>query len=116
MSLDLPHISEMMKALPKPKGRKITLNFAVADWVINAKRLARLFNPTYFMVKLTPMHRTVEAVKHGIETLGDSTSSYPYEEHEYNLKQEGFDVLVFLASDVEDKSRTALCTSHRLVC
>lgn len=98
-------ISDMIKRIEKPKGRKYTLNFAIAGYKIDAEYLARLFNPDYFVCKLTPMHKTAAALKNGIETDGDYTESYPYEDDEYNLKKVGFDVLTFIASKEEDESR-----------
>ena len=98
-------IADMMKRMDKPKGRKYTLNFAIAGYTIDAERLAFLFNPDHFVCKLTPMHKTAAAINNGIETNGDYTESYPYEEDEYNLKKAGFDVLTFIASKEEDESR-----------
>lgn len=89
----------------KPKGRKITLNFAVADYEIDADKLRRYFHPDRFIVKLTPMHKTHTALEHGIKTAGDYTTFHPYERYEYELKKAGFDVLVFIASVEEDLGR-----------
>lgn len=87
-------------------GRKITLNFAVAGYEIDPDRLLSLgFDPDYFVVKLTPMHKTNTALEHGIQTDGDYTSSYPYEQHAENLRKAGYDVLVFIASADEDLGR-----------
>jgi len=104
-AMSLCDISEMMKRIDKPKGRKYTLNFAIAGYTIDAERLEGLFSPDDFICKLTPMHKTSAALKNGIETDGDYTESYPYEEDEYNLKKAGFDVLTFIASKEEDESR-----------
>ena len=104
-SLALKEISEIGKRLEMPKGRKITLNFAVADYEINAEKLRDLFSSEKFVVKLTPMHTTHTAVKNGIETSGDYTTMYPYREIEENLKRVGFDVIVFIASEHEDLGR-----------
>lgn len=104
-SLSLQEISAIGKNLDFPKGRKITLNFAIANYEINAEKLRDLFDPRKFIVKLTPMHKTTAAIKHEIKTKGDYTSFYPYAEHERNLKNVGFDVLVFIASDEEDLGR-----------
>ena len=101
-ALDLFSISDIMKRLPKPEGRKITLNFAVADYDIDAKLLRGLFNPEYFLCKLTPMHKTSTALSNNLKTKGDYTEYYSYKELEENLKAEGFDVLVFIASKEED--------------
>lgn len=104
-TLSLEEISEIGKNLDFPKGRKITLNFAVADYEINAKKLRKLFDPRKFLVKLTPMHKTDTALKNGIETDGDYTTMYPYLHIEEELKAEGFDVIVFIASEYEDLGR-----------
>lgn len=104
-ALHLASISDIMSRVASPVGRKITLNFAVADYKIDAEYLAKLFSPEHFIVKLTPMHRTLTALDNGIMTLGDYTEAYPYKEHEYNLKKAGFEVLVFIASREEDLGR-----------
>lgn len=104
-ALSLDKCGEIAKALPEPKGRKYTLNFAIAGWEIDGEVLASCFDPKYWICKLTPMHKTQEAVKHGIKTEGDYTTMYPYKKDEEALKDEGFDVLVFIASEEEDLGR-----------
>ena len=104
-ALDLRAISSMMRKMPPPKGRKYTLNFAIAEYKIDAKKLAALFDPEYFVCKLTPMHKTAAAIANDIKTVGDYTEAYPYDEYEANLKAAGFDTLVFIASKEEDESR-----------
>lgn len=104
-ALSIEEIAEIGRNLDFPKGRKITLNFAVANYTINAEKLRDLFNPDKFIIKLTPMHKTVEAVKHGIKTEGDYTEPYPYLHHEEALKKVGFEVLTFIASYEEDAGR-----------
>lgn len=104
-TLSLAEISEIGKCLDMPKGRKITLNFAVADYEVNAEKLRDLFDPMKFIVKLTPMHKTHTALENGIETNGDYTTMYPYRHIEEALKKAGFDVLVFIASEYEDLGR-----------
>lgn len=104
-SLSLTEISEIGKMIDFPKGRKITLNFAVTDYEVNAEKLRELFSPDKFVVKLTPMHKTHTALENGIKTDGDYTTMYPYIHIEESLKKVGFDVLVFIASDYEDLGR-----------
>lgn len=104
-ALELAEIADIMDALPDPIGRKYTLNFAIAGYKIDAERLARLFSPSRFVCKLTPMHKTASALANGIETAGDYTEPYPYEEDEARLKSAGFETLVFIASREEDESR-----------
>lgn len=103
-ALSLPDISQILSKLPVV-GRKVALNFAVADYQIDAKILRSLFDPSKFMIKLTPMHRTQACEVNDIRTRGNSLTLAPYLEHERALKAEGFDVLVFVASAEEDKSR-----------
>ena len=101
---DLLGISRLMEGII-PMGRKITLNFAVAGYEIEPDVLLRYFDPALYVVKLTPMHKTQRAAKHGIATAGDYTQYYPYAEHEGELKAAGYDVLVFIASAEEDLGR-----------
>jgi 23S rRNA (adenine2503-C2)-methyltransferase len=109
--LTIHEIQEWMAWLPKPKGRKITLNFAVADWEIDPQRLynpfdaIHSFDPQHFVIKLTPMHVTHTAIEKGIRTAGDYTTHYPYEHHAAALRAAGYNVLVFIASREEDESR-----------
>jgi 23S rRNA (adenine2503-C2)-methyltransferase len=106
-AMSLATMSRMFHSpmFPAPIGRKYTLNFAVADYEIDAGRLRDLFSPDDFIVKLTPMHKTASALENDIKTAGDYTEYYPYQHHEEALRKEGFDVLVFVASKEEDEGR-----------
>ena len=88
-----------------PNGRKITLNFALAGYEIDPQILLKYFDPDYYLIKLTPMHKTKKALIHNIKTDGDYTAYTPYEADEERLKTAGYDVLVFIASHEEDDSR-----------
>lgn len=88
-----------------PNGRKITLNFPIADYEIDPRVLLEYFSPEDYIIKLTPMHKTATAVANGIKTEGDYTNYYPYDKHEKALKAAGYDVLVFIASEYEDLGR-----------
>ncbi len=108
-SMDLRSISSMFYDLLSTrepiKGRKITLNFALTNEEINAKKLRELFNPKYFICKITPMHKTKACIDKGILTDNGYDHYYPYKEVEENLKKVGFDVIVFIPSKEEDESR-----------
>ena len=102
-SISLKEISEIGKSLPDPKGRKYTLNFALADdTIIDANALVSLFSPDRFIVKITPMHATHSCMDNNIYTTGGYTEFTPYQEVENNLKKVGFDVIVFVPSYDED--------------
>jgi len=103
-ALTLEEIAKIMEDIV-PNGRKITLNFAVAEYEINPTRLLKYFDPDDYIIKLTPMHKTMTAMKNNLETPGDCTEFYPYAEYEEILKAAGYDVLVFIASLEEDLGR-----------
>lgn len=103
-SLRLDQIAKIMDGVIVT-GRKITLNFAIAEYEIDPNILLRYFNPESYIIKLTPMHKTKEAINNNIKTIGDYTTIQPYEKYENDLKNAGYDVLVFIASDYEDLSR-----------
>lgn len=87
-------------------GRKITLNFAVAGYETEPQKLLDCgFDPERFLIKLTPMHKTREAIANGIKTDGDYTEMYPYVAAKERLEDAGYDVLVFIASEYEDMGR-----------
>jgi len=102
-SLPLNDISEIGRLLPDPKGRKFALNFALADnYIVDAEKLAMLFNPNKFMVKITPLHKTQSCDDNGIITTDGYEAFTPYQKAEIDLKNAGFDVIVFVPSYDED--------------
>jgi len=104
MAMSVSDISKMSKSWPNPLGRKYCLNFAYTkDFPVDAKLLAKLFSPSRFMVKITPMHHTAACADAGIETAGGYESYAPYEAVERSLIDEGFDVLVFVPSWDEER-------------
>jgi len=102
-AMSLLGISRILEGVV-PLGRKITLNFAVAEYEIDPNVLLNYFDPERFIVKLTPMHKTNTAQSNGIMTSGDYTCPEPYLVHERVLKDAGYEVLVFIASADEDLS------------
>lgn len=102
-TLPLNDIAEIGKLLPDPKGRKYALNFALADnYIVDAEKLAMLFNPNKFMVKITPLHKTQSCDDNGIITTDGYEAFTPYQKAETDLKNAGFDVIVFVPSYDED--------------
>jgi 23S rRNA (adenine2503-C2)-methyltransferase len=106
MSLSLSEISAIASKLPSPRGRKYTLNFAVTQsTVLDAKVLSTLFDKDKFIVKITPIHQTENAIKNGY----DVTTSYDkydvYRQFEEPLLELGWDVIVFIPSKEEDEDR-----------
>lgn len=105
-ALTLNQISDIVKDLPMPVGRKYALNFALADtYEVNAEKLRDLFDPKKCMVKITPLHMTHSCVENNILTSGGYTSFVPYQKAEADLIKMGFNVLVFVPSMDEDGGR-----------
>lgn len=102
--LHLEDLAEIAKQMPDPVSRKYCLNFAYStDYVIDAQKLRRLFDPEKFMCKITPIHNNNACRENEIRTVGGYESWEPYQKPEEDLKAAGFDVLVFVPSlDEED--------------
>lgn len=102
-TMKLEEISDMMYKMPNPKGRKYTLNFALADeYIIDEHKLAKLFPADRFICKLTPLHRTKSSKDNNIKTSLGYEEFTPYKDVENRLKSVGYDVIVFVPSYDED--------------
>lgn len=102
-SLSLKEISDIIKELPAPKHRKFTLNFAVtSESNLDVELMNKYFDKTRCIVKITPIHETVEAVTEGFEIIKDFDV---YEKFEQPLVKAGWDVIVFVPSKEEDADR-----------
>lgn len=103
MSLSLAEIGAIIDRLPMPKKRKYTLNFAVtSESCLDVNLMNRYFNKDKCIVKITPIHKTVEAVNEGYEIVTDFDV---YEKFEQPLVADGWDVIVFIPSKEEDEDR-----------
>mgnify|MGYP000809377116 FL=1 len=102
-SLSLQEISNIIKELPAPKKRKYTLNFAVTSKNnLDVDLMNKYFDKEKCIVKITPIHETVEAVSEGYEIVTDFDV---YEKFEQPLVKDGWDVIVFVPSKEEDADR-----------
>jgi len=104
MQLHLEDFARIAEKMPDPVSRKYCLNFAFStDFIIDADKVANLFDTEKFMCKITPIHNNTACVDNGIKTIGGYDSWNPYRKPEEDLKAKGFDVLVFVPSiDEED--------------
>lgn len=102
--ISLEDLAVIAAEMPEPMSRKYCLNFAYStDFVIDAKKVRRLFSPDKFMCKITPIHNNNACRENSIATVGGYESFHPYAQPERDLKAAGFDVLVFVPSlDEED--------------
>ena len=103
-SITLEDFSRIAARFPTPIGRKYCLNIAYStDFEVDAIKLAKMFNVNSWMVKITPIHNNSACRENGIETVGGYDSYHPYRNVEQELKNVGFDVLVFVPSMDEEK-------------
>ena len=102
-SMSLQEISDVIRELPMPKKRKYTLNFAVTSKSnLDVDLMNKYFDKEKCIVKITPIHETVEAVDEGYEIVKDFDV---YEKFEQPLVDDGWDVIVFVPSKEEDADR-----------
>ena len=102
-SLSLQEIGDIINELPMPRKRKYTLNFAVTSKCnLDPKLMDKYFNKEKCIVKITPIHETVEAINGGYEIVTDFDV---YEKFEKPLVEDGWDVIVFVPSKEEDSDR-----------
>lgn len=102
-SLSLKDISELIKLLPDPVGRKYTLNFAVTSKSnLDVKLMNKYFDKEKCIVKITPIHETRAAVDNKYEIVKDFDV---YSKFEEPLVKDGWDVIVFVPSYEEDSDR-----------
>lgn len=103
MSLTLAEIGAIIDRLPMPKKRKYTLNFAVTSKSnLDPNIMESFFDKRKCIVKITPIHETVEATDNGYEIITDFDV---YERFEQPLVKAGWDVIVFIPSAEEDSDR-----------
>lgn len=104
LSLTLQEFSKIAEKMPDPVSRKYCLNFAYStDYEIDANIIKNLFDPDKFMCKITPIHNNNACIENGIKTVDGYEAFVPYAKPEKDLREAGFDVLVFVPSiDEED--------------
>jgi len=104
-SMRLHDISNMVKELPEPIGRKYCLNIAYASGnEVKGAILANLFDKNKWMVKITPIHNNSACSKNNIKLINGYNSYTPYKKVEESCKSAGFDTLVFIPSQEEEDS------------
>ncbi|MBC7081633.1 MAG: radical SAM protein [Thermoplasmatales archaeon] len=99
--MSFEEISEFGEFYFRKGDRKINLNFALAkEFPVNTKIISRYFDPDKFLIKITPLNPTENAIKHGFHTL------ISYEKREKpgivdELMEEGFDVIISIGAKEE---------------
>ena len=105
LSLDLSEIAKIAATLPVPKGSKYALSFAVSkDSVIDASVIDKLFDKNKFLIKLTPVHQTFNAIDNDFEVTTECANTEIFGIFEKEFEKLGWDVMTFLGSREEDEN------------
>jgi 23S rRNA (adenine2503-C2)-methyltransferase len=99
----LSEISEYGKRFYERGDRKITLNFALVKGIpLDPNKLARIFQPDYFMIKITPVNPTHSAIKAGLKSyIASIEPDRPYEVVRA-LEKHGFKTLISIGENEEN--------------
>jgi len=88
----------------RPGDRKITLNFALAKGMpVEPDVLLRYFDPAHYLVKITPVNPTCQAIKNGLASYIE-----PYQPESRNgvallLAEAGYEVIVSVGEVIENQ-------------
>ncbi|MEW5940874.1 MAG: radical SAM protein [Chloroflexota bacterium] len=94
--------------------RKITLNFALAEnSPIEADVLARCFDPSRYLIKLTPINPTSRATQNNLASCIDATRPGTAESVARPLLDAGYDVIVSIG-EVEENEIGSNCGQYVL--
>jgi 23S rRNA (adenine2503-C2)-methyltransferase len=88
----------------KEGDRKITLNFALAEnMAIDRSILLDYFDPKKYLIKITPVNPTCQAVKNGLVSYIDPNNPEERKELADMLNESGYDVIVSIGEVEENK-------------
>jgi 23S rRNA (adenine2503-C2)-methyltransferase len=94
--------------------RKITLNFALADGMpVDESVLLQYFNPEKYLIKMTPVNPTCQAVKNGLFSYIDPGNPLKQNEIARRLNDAGYDVIVSIG-EVEENQIGSNCGQYVL--
>jgi len=102
---DLARIAEYGERFFAPGDRKITLNFALGkDIPVEADKLGSVFDPSRFLIKITPINPTWQTFRNNLVSYIDP-DRYEQSRDEVlqRLRQCGFDVILSIGELEENK-------------
>jgi 23S rRNA (adenine2503-C2)-methyltransferase len=111
---DFSQLSEFGKSYYQPGDRKITLNFALAEGMkIEESVLLKYFDPDKYLIKITPVNPTCQAVKNGLISYINPNCPEESVELSNRLIQSGYDV-VMSVGEVEENQIGSNCGQYVL--
>lgn len=96
------NIAKYSEKFFQPGGKKITLNFALAEESpCDAEVLKKYFNPEIFIIKFTPLNPTFKAIKNGLVSYIKPDMEF-YEVVE-KIKEAGYETIISIGELEENK-------------
>ena len=100
---DFKQISEYGKRFYMQDERKITLNFALIDNVpVKPETLLKYYDPSKFLIKITPVNPTHRAEQNGLVSYIDPYSNSKQYDIINALKSSGYDVILSIGEPGEN--------------
>jgi 23S rRNA (adenine2503-C2)-methyltransferase len=88
----------------RPGDRKITLNFALAKGMpVEQDVLLRYFDPARYLIKITPINPTCQAIKNGLASYIDPKQPESRNGVVHLLAEAGYEVIVSVGEVVENQ-------------
>jgi 23S rRNA (adenine2503-C2)-methyltransferase len=101
-TLSFAQMAEFGLSYFEPGDRKINLNFALsADSVVDPDVLSRYFDPTTFIVKLTPINPTLTASENGVVSRLTYDHGNEADSLVEKLRERGFEVIISIGAPGE---------------
>lgn len=106
---DFKQISEFGESFYRDGDRKVTLNFAMAnDFPVDPQIVRYHFDPSTFLIKLTPLNPTESVSKNELKSAIDPYSLEKTEETMDGFKSQGFDVILSIG-ELEENNIGSNC-------
>lgn len=100
----LSQISEYAERFQEDDDKKITLNFALAEGVpVDAGLLSKYFSPEKFVMKITPINPTHQAVGNGLISYIDAYDGHRDYEVINDLRSAGYEVILSIGEVEENR-------------
>jgi len=102
--LGLKELERLGRNFYRPGDRKVVLNFALAHQVeFDPERIADLFDPARFAIKITPLNPTASGRRSGFQTVLRSHREQLLASACQRLKELGFEVVLSVGDGREDQ-------------
>jgi len=89
---------------PEKGDKRVTLNFAPADgYPIDAKVIRKYFDPSMFVIKLTPLNPTVSSHEASLSSALDPAEESTHTDFVGRFQKEGYDVILSIGELEENR-------------